>query len=198
MGLVEADTPVAPGTARAVAEYASRAAHDDARSWAAAHQGTWPDACTLLPLGDVNAVFPEISVSAPLRTPAPIGVSPPVEVKAHTCGYNAGEGAWIEGDRSVVAYVELKIEHVARTVEDAKHYFASTAGVGQSDAIITGLNSDPDVAGLGDEARLGILNVLHIRKGLLTLRISVNGYKAFEENRGRVVALANKVVPRLP
>jgi hypothetical protein len=89
--------------------------------------------------------------------------------------------------------VNVYVSDVAATPELAKKYYNSARKV--SDA-------KTEIAGLGDEASIDGLNQIFIRKGLLNVKVHVNGDARdrvlWDDATRRVNALARLVSQKLP
>ena len=190
-GMVAAAAPIATQAAVAVPA--------DTRVSQTAPADQWPDACALMTTEDVKAVFPDMTIAAPVQfkgkithesrenrieeIPRPIG-----------CLYNLRRTDIVDGKRVTVSHqVQMSVRNLASTPAFSQRYFEVSRKVGEPKTPVTGL---------GDEAFIDILNRLQIRKGLLSVEVRVGGGERdaalHAVARERVNALAARVAAKLP
>ena len=191
VGMVQADTPIARNTSVEIPP--------DTRVSTAPPVGNWPDACALLTLEDVYAVFSDMNVSQPRKSMGKITHHSRVDRVEEIpnpvgCSYDADKKEVINGKREIILNtIAVRVNEVSSTLEGAKRYFSITGKLGPNDSALPGF---------GDEATLSIMNEINIRKGLINVSVRVGGGqrdKALHEDaRKRALALAKVVVGRLP
>ncbi|GEM_PF-1872252 len=190
-GMVAAAAPIATQAALEVPA--------DTRVSQTAPADQWPDACALMTPEDVKAVFPDMTIAAPVQfkgkithesrenrieeIPRPIG-----------CLYNVRRTDTLDGKRVTVSHqVQMSVRNLASTPAFSQRYFEVSKKVGEPKT---------PVAGLGDEANIDILNRIQIRKGLLSVEVRVGGGERdaalHAVARERVNALAARVAAKLP
>jgi hypothetical protein len=191
VGMVEAATPIAANGSVDIPE--------DTRTSSVAPTDQWPDACALLTAEDMRAVFGDMKIQPPQKTMAEITHMSRIDrveklPKPVGCLYQTSRTDLVNGQRRIVTnMVDLNVLDMAATPELAKRYYGSARKV--SDA-------KTEIAGLGDEASIDVTNQIFIRKGLLNVKVHVNGDARdrvlWDDATRRVNALAKLVAARLP
>jgi hypothetical protein len=191
VGVIEAATPIAANSTVDIPE--------DTRTSSVAPADQWPDACVLLAPEDVRAVFSDMKIDPPLKTMGEIKHSSRIDrveklPKPIRCLYETSRSDLVNGERRIVTHsVKLDVSNVAATPELSKKYYQVTRKVG---------DAKTDVAGLGDEASISVMNAIYIRKGLLTIEVHVGGglrdRALFDDATRRVNELAKLVAAKLP
>jgi hypothetical protein len=171
----------------------------DTRASSVAPVDQWPDACALLAPEDVRVIFSDMKIEPPRKTmgqikhesridrvedlPRPIG-----------CRYQTSRADLVNGERRFVTHdVNLIVSNMAATPELSKKFYESARKVG---------DAKTEIAGLGDEASVSVMNAIYIRKGLLTVEVRVGGGDRdpalHDDATRRVNALAKLVAEKLP
>jgi hypothetical protein len=186
VGMVEAATPIATNGSVDIPE--------DTRTSSVAPADQWPDACALLTTEDVRSIFGDMKIEPPHKTVAEITHMSRIDrieklPKPVGCLYQTSRTDLVGGERRIVTYtVNLNVSNMAATGELSKKYYDSARKV--SDA-------KTEIAGLGDEASIDVLNQIFIRKGLLTVKVQVSGggrdRVLYDDATRRVNALAKRV-----
>jgi hypothetical protein len=190
-GMVEAATPIAANNGVDIPE--------DTRASSVAPADQWPDACALLTSQDVHAIFSDMKIEPPHKTMGRITHQSRIDrvedlPKPIGCLYQTSRVDMVNGERRIVTNaVNLVVSNMASTPELSKTYYEAARKVG---------DAKTEIAGLGDEASLGVLNDIYIRKGLLTVRVHVSGgdrdRALYDDATRRVNALAKLVAEKLP
>jgi hypothetical protein len=191
VGMVEEATPVATNSSLDIPA--------DTRASSVAPVDQWPDACALLAPEDVRAIFSDMKIEPPRKTmgqikhesridrvedlPRPIG-----------CRDQTSRADLVNGERRFVTYdVNLIVSNMAATPELSKKFYEAARKVG---------DAKTEIAGLGDEASVSVMNAIYIRKGHLTVEVRVGGgdrdRALHDDATRRVNALAKLVAEKLP
>lgn len=191
VGMVEAASPITPNSSVDIPP--------DTRVSQAPPVDKWPDACALLTLEDVYAVFGDMNVSQPRKTMGKITHSSRVDRVEQIpnpigCDYDAHKTETVDGKREVITNsIGVRVVDVSMTPEAAKKSFGIAQKVG---------GTDTPVPGLGDEASLSIMNEIYMRKGVLTVSVRVGGGQRDQalhaDARKRALELAKMVSAKLP
>jgi hypothetical protein len=108
------------------------------------------------------------------------------------CLYQTSRSALVNGERRFVTHdVHLNISNMAATPELSKKYYEAARKVG---------DAKTEVAGLGDEASISVMNAIYIRKRLLTVEVRVGDrdWVLHDDATRRVNELAKLVAAKLP
>ena len=191
VGMVEAAAPIAANGGVDIPE--------DTRASSVAPADQWPDACALLTAQDVHAIFSDMKIEPPHKTMARITHQSRIDRVEDLpnpigCLYQTSRVDLVNGERRIVTHaVNLMVSNVASTPELSKRYYEAARKV--SDA-------KTEIAGLGDEACIDVLNEIYIRKGLLTVKVQVGGGDRdrvlHDDATRRVNELAKLVAEKLP
>jgi hypothetical protein len=189
VGMVDAATPIAANGSVDIP--------DDTRASSTAPADQWPDACALLTAEDMHAVFGDMKISPPHKTMAEITHMSRIDrveklPKPIDCLYQTSRTDLVDGQRRIVSHlVNLHVMDMAATPELAKKYYK-----------IARSGAKAEIAGLGDEACIDETNQIFVRKGLLNVKLQVNGDARdrvlWDDAAQRVNALAKLVAARLP
>jgi hypothetical protein len=191
VGMVEAGTPIAANGSLDIPE--------DERASSVAPVDQWPDACALLTIEDVHAVFGDVKIDPPRKTMGQIKHESRIDrfealPKPIRCLYQTSRIDLVNGERRFVTHdVNLIVSNMAATPELSRKFYEAERKVG---------DATTEVAGLGDEASISTLNAIYIRKGLLTIEIRVGGgdrdRAMHDDATRRVNELAKLVAAKLP
>ena len=190
-GMVEAETPIAANGSVDIPE--------DTRASSAAPADQWPDACALLTIDDVRAVFGDMKIDQPRKTMAQLKHESRIErveqlPKPIRCIYPTSRTDMVNGEkRFVVHEAGLIISDMAANDELSKKFYQISRKTG---------DASTDVPGLGDEASISIMNSIYIRKGRLVIEVRVTGGERdrdlHDDATRRVNALAKLASAKLP
>jgi len=191
VGMVEAATPIAANSSVDIPE--------DTRTSSVAPADQWPDACVLLSPEDVRAIFSDMKIDPPRKTMGQIKHESRIDrvedlPKPIRCLYQTSRTDLVNGERRVVTNsVNLNISNMAATPELSKKFYEVARKVG---------DAKTEIAGLGDEASISVMNAIYIRKGLLVVEVRVGGdardRALYDDATRRVNELAKRVAARLP
>jgi len=191
VGMVEAATPIAANSSVDIPE--------DTRTSSVAPADQWPDACVLLSPEDVRAIFSDMKIDPPRKTMGQIKHESRIDrvedlPKPIRCLYQTSRTDLVNGERRVVTNsVNLNISNMAATPELSKKFYEAARKVG---------DAKTEIAGLGDEASISVMNAIYIRKGLLVVEVRVGGdardRALYDDATRRVNELAKRVAARLP
>jgi hypothetical protein len=171
----------------------------DTRVSSVAPADQWPDACALLAPEDVRAVFGDMKIEPPRKTMGQIKRESRIDrvedlPKPIRCLYQTSRADLVNGERRFVTHdVNLNVSNVAATPGLSKKFYEVARKVG---------DAKTEIAGLGDEASISVMNAIYIRKGLLTVEIRVGGgdrdRAVHDDAARRVNELAKMVAAKLP
>jgi len=171
----------------------------DTRVSSVAPADQWPDACALLAPEDVRAVFSDMKIEPPRKTMGQIKRESRIDrvedlPKPIRCLYQTSRADLVNGERRFVTHdVNLNVSNVAATPELSKKFYEVARKVG---------DAKTEIAGLGDEASINVMNAIYIRKGLLTVEVRVGGgdrdRAVHDDAARRVNELAKMVAAKLP
>lgn len=191
VGMVEAATPIAANSSVDIP--------GDTRVSSVAPADQWPDACALLTAEDVRTIFSDMKIDPPRKTMGQIKHESRIDrvenlPKPMRCLYQTSRADLVNGERRFVTYaVNLNVSNMAATPELSKKFYEVARKVG---------DAKTEVAGLGDEASLSVMNAIYIRKGLLTVEVRVGGEgrdrALHDDATRRVNELAKLVAAKLP
>jgi hypothetical protein len=191
VGMVEAATPIAANSSVDIPA--------DTRTSSVAPADQWPDACALLSPEDVRAIFSDMKIDPPRKTMGQIKHESRIDrvedlPKPMRCLYQTSRADLVNGERRFVTYaVNLNVSNMAATPELSKKFYEVARKVG---------DAKTEIAGLGDEASLSVMNAIYIRKGLLTVEVRVGGEgrdrALHDDATRRVNELAKLVAAKLP
>lgn len=186
-GVVERKEPVARNEAVAVPP--------DTRQPSVAPGDAWPDACALLTMADMRAVFPGATLKEPRAMTGKIrheGREQKTETlpKPIACLFDVRRK--VEGQQ-VFHIAQVALKNVAATPELSKRFYDVSAKV---------VGPLSPLAGLGEEAGIDALNRITVRKGLYAIEVKVTGGERdrtlHAEARERALELARIAAGRLP
>ena len=191
VGMVEAATPIAANSGVDIPE--------DTRKSSVASADQWPDACALLSPEDVRKIFSDMKIDPPRKTMGQIKHESRIDrvenlPKPIRCGYQTSRTDLVNGERRFVTNdVNLNISNMAATPELSKKFYEVARKVG---------DAKTEIAGLGDEASISVMNAIYIRKGLLVVEVRVGGdardRALYDDATRRVNELAKLVAAKLP
>jgi len=171
----------------------------DTRVSSVAPADQWPDACALLAPEDVRAVFSDMKIEPPRKTMGQIKRESRIDrvedlPKPIRCLYQTSRADLVNGERRFVTHdVNLNVSNVAATPGLSKKFYEVARKVG---------DAKTEIAGLGDEASINVMNAIYIRKGLLTVEVRVGGgdrdRAVHDDAARRVNELAKMVAAKLP
>jgi hypothetical protein len=190
-GMVEAATPIATNSSVDIPA--------DTRASSVAPADQWPEASALLTTENVRAIFGDMKIDAPRKTTGQIKHESRIDRVENLpnpirCLYQTSRTDLVNGERRFVTHdVNLNVSNMAATPELSKKFYEAARKVG--DAKI-------EIAGLGDEASISVMNAIYVRKGLLTVEIRVGGgdrdRAVHDDATRRVNELAKLVAEKLP
>jgi hypothetical protein len=155
--MVEAATPIATNSSVDIPA--------DTRASSVAPADQWPEASALLTTENVRAIFGDMKIDAPRKTTGQIKHESRIDRVENLpnpirCLYQTSRTDLVNGERRFVTHdVNLNVSNMAATPELSKKFYEAARKVG--DAKI-------EIAGLGDEASISVMNAIYVRKGLLT------------------------------
>jgi hypothetical protein len=191
IGVIDAATPIATNNSVDIPQ--------DTRVSSLAPADQWPDACALLTAEDVRAVFSDMKIDAPRKVIGQIKHESRIDrvedlPKPIRCLYPTSRTELVNGERQVVVHdVALNVTNMAATPELSKKYYQVARKVG---------DAKTELAGLGDEASMSIMNAIYIRKGLLTIEVRVGGgardRAIHDDATRRVQEIAKRAAANMP
>lgn len=164
VGMVEAATPIATNGSVDIPA--------DTRSSSVAPADQWPDACALLTTEDVRSIFGDMKIDPPRKTMAQVTHLSRIDrveelPKPIRCVYQTSRTDLVNGERRFVTHdVNLIVSNMAATPELSRKFYEAARKVG---------DATTEIAGLGDEASINVMNAIYIRKGLLAVEVRVGG-----------------------
>ncbi len=190
-GVVEAATAITSNSSVDIPE--------DTRVSTVAPAAQWPDACALLTPEDVRKVFSDMTIDPPRKMMGQIKHESRIDrvedlPNPISCQYQMKRTDIVGGERKIITHdAQLSVVNLASTLEFSKKYYDIARKVG---------DAKTEIAGLGDEASINVMNQIYIRKGLLTVEIRVGGGERdktlYDDATRRVNELAKIVTAKLP
>ncbi|WP_201456109.1 hypothetical protein [Bradyrhizobium macuxiense] len=190
-GMIEAATPIAANGGVDIP--------DDTRTSSVAPVDQWPDACALLAPEDVRAIFGDMKIDPPRKTMGQIKYESRIDhvealPKPIRCVYQTSRTDMVNGEKRFVVHdVTLIVSNMAANDDISKKFYQVVRKTG---------DAKTDVAGLGDEASINVMNSIYIRKGRLVIEVRVGGEDRdrdlHDDATRRVNELAKLVSAKMP